>query len=111
MVASKLVVGVKCLGQVRFEVDNAEQIVGLEAGCHLGTGGTDRDPLRSLAICGQVEFGRIVGIQSALIPAVRSSDQDVKLILIYIDPGREQRSAFSLRWIRHEIAEYHSAAR
>lgn len=45
--------------------------------CNLGgTGGTDRDPLRSLAICGQVEFGRIVGIQSALIPAVRSSDQD-----------------------------------
>eukprot|EP00434_Breviolum_minutum_P018768 symbB.v1.2.016562.t1/scaffold1263.1/size128093/2 len=37
--------------RVRFEVQNAEQIVGLE-----------------------VEFGRIVGIQTALIPEVGSGD-------------------------------------
>ena len=64
--------------QVRFEVDNAEQIVGLEAGCRA----TWVLVVQIAIPCGgQVEFGRIVGIQSALIPAVRSSDQDVKLIL------------------------------
>ena len=41
------------------------------------------------AICGQVEFGRIVGIQSALVPAVRSSDQGVVSCVVSFDPCAE----------------------